>query len=243
MGATKHCDDAHPAEAPARGALARLFAAGLAVLLSACGDDAQATDAATDAPADAAIDADPTPRPDLVLVEEMMRGTVAVTDQVFEADACELVEACVGAPGARRLLTFTTATGNLGTADLHLGPPDPENPIFQFSPCHGHYHVVGFANYDLVGLNGVVVSGHKQAFCLMDIEPIEPGTPTQGYACEDQGISMGWADLYWSKLPCQWIDVTGVPPGPYTLRIQVNPDHTLLETNYDNNTVEFDVLL
>src|SRR5262249_43048845 len=35
---------------------------------------------------------------------------------------------------------------------------------------------------------------------------------------------------------CQWIDVTAVPSGRYTLRVSLNTAHALLEQNYDNNT-------
>ena len=41
--------------------------------------------------------------------------------------------------------------------------------------------------------------------------------------CSDQGIQAGWADVYGAHLDCQWIDVTDVPAGIYTLEIEVNP--------------------
>ena len=71
----------------------------------------------------------------------------------------------------------------------------------------------------------MIAAGHKQAFCLVDIEnwawpELGNGDPT--YTCINQGISVGWLDVYDRFLDCQWIDVTGVPYGDYTLRIEVN---------------------
>jgi hypothetical protein len=54
---------------------------------------------------------------------------------------------------------------------------------------------------------------------------------------------VGWADIYDSGLPGQWIDVTGVAPGNYTLEVTVNPDHILDEDDYTNNTVTVPVVI
>jgi hypothetical protein len=56
------------------------------------------------------------------------------------------------------------------------------------------------------------------------------------YNCSDQGIQAGWSDIYDSGLPGQWIDVTGLPAGTYTLEITMNPEQALLEADYTNNT-------
>ena len=72
---------------------------------------------------------------------------------------------------------------------------------------------------------------------------MQPGVQPTGYSCLRQGISRGWADVYTSDLPCQWIDVTDLPPGRYTLRLVVNPLRTLPESDYDNNLFTIDVQL
>lgn len=219
-------------------------------LLCACGDNqlvagppGPGDDAKRDAPGDADPDAPDAPAdaalllPDLSPVPSLMMATT-ITNDNFAAGSCELVEQCIGAPGTRRLLEFDTVTQNLGTADLVVGMPPPPGvsvPPFQWSPCHGHHHVTGYANYDLLDTNGVVVSGHKQAFCILDTMPIMAGAPSQGYTCSKQGMSKGWADVYARGLPCQWIDITGVASGTYTLRVQINPDQTLIESDYTNN--------
>ena len=69
------------------------------------------------------------------------------------------------------------------------------------------------------------------------------------YHCMDQGISMGWTDIYEAELDCQWIDITDVEPGDYTLHIEVNYPRakegtpTLVERDYDNNVLEVGVTI
>jgi hypothetical protein len=46
-----------------------------------------------------------------------------------------------------------------------------------------------------------------------------------------------FADVYGSSLDCQWLDITGLPPGQYRLRVGVNPFRTFAERSYDNNVV------
>jgi hypothetical protein len=66
------------------------------------------------------------------------------------------------------------------------------------------------------------------------------------YHCNDgdtQGIQRGWSDLYPVFLPCQWIDITGVPDGEYTLTIELDPDGRIEEIGEANNTVSVPLTL
>lgn len=183
------------------------------------------------------------PLPDLWIDESRMRGSVDIQDVPFEEGDCAIYEGCVDGPGMRRLLRFATTTPNTGTADLHFGDPD-ENPIFEYSECHGHDHFTGYASYQLLRSDGTVAAdGHKQAFCLMDYEEWDGGGRAR-YSCSFQGISAGWADTYDAYLDCQWIDITDVPPGTYTLHVSLNPDRIIPELSYDNNvsSVEVEIL-
>jgi hypothetical protein len=47
--------------------------------------------------------------------------------------------------------------------------------------------------------------------------------------------------VYGSGLDCQWVDITSVPNGDYLLRISINPDRVLPESNFDNNVAEVPV--
>lgn len=186
---------------------------------------------------DAPVDA-PLYLPDLQFVASEMVDTLVVTEDQILPDDCEVMEGCVGGTGDRRLLRFDTVTANRGTRDLVVGVPPPagqSNDVFQWSECHMHHHVANYTNYELVNSAGTVVTGHKQGFCLGDSKQVQPGARRTGYSCDNQGISRGWADVYARFLPCQWIDVTGVPPGEYTLRVILNPVHAIPESDYTNN--------
>ncbi len=164
---------------------------------------------------------------------------LSVGVETFGSDSCELAasEQCVGAAGARRVLRFSVETLNLGNADLTIGPPG-ENPNYEFSECHGHFHFRGYANYRLLGPDGAeVLAGRKQAFCLLDSEPYTDfADDERRYSCLFQGLSAGWADVYPADLPCQFLDITDVPNGEYILEVAVNPEGLLADSNTENNT-------
>jgi Lysyl oxidase len=185
--------------------------------------------------------------PDLIIDESWIEP--AFTDIMVAGDSCLLLEECVGEVGWRTILRFTMATPNVGSADLVLGVPANEPEIFHYSACHDHYHFDEYARYELRDADDetIAATGHKQAFCLLDTISwawqLEPGQ----FDCSNQGISRGFSDFYESDLPCQWIDVTDVPPGDYILRAVLNqprPESALpllVERDYTNNVVEVPV--
>ena len=91
-------------------------------------------------------------------------------------------------------------------------------------------------------VNGSAVISRKQGFCLED-DVLTSGQSSPKFDCTHQGLSIGWKDIYESTLDCQWLDVTGVPGGNYLLRLTVNPDRTLPETNTTNNSAEVPVTI
>jgi hypothetical protein len=176
--------------------------------------------------------------PDLVLLGDQMANTLSITTAAFDPTACEVIEGCVGGPGLRELLRFDTVTANVGAEDLVMGPRPAigkDNDEYLWSPCHSHHHVRGYATYNLLDGGGVIVGGHKQAFCLQDVQQLDPERPGRGFTCDRQGMSAGWGDVYSADLPCQWIDITGVPAGSYTLEVRINPDGQLPDLDHDNN--------
>ena len=159
--------------------------------------------------------------PDLTIDSARLAGSIKFSSKVFKTTDCAVVESCITA-GKRRLMRFDVATPNFGTADVVLGDPAAHPDWFVFSPCHGHYHLKGFSEYRLRGPNGVIVTGHKQAFCLEDVANYWSGYPSHGYTCSNQGISVGWGDVYGSYLDCQWLDITDVPAGNYLIEVVIN---------------------
>jgi len=186
-------------------------------------------------------------KPNITINAERLQASVVFRTQVFKATDCCVVEGCVNGIGKRSLMKFDVQTPNIGDADLHLGNP-VGNPLFIYSPCHKHYHLEGYAVYDLLALDGTpLANGHKQAFCLEDFEAM-PGTTTPAkYTCSDQGISVGWSDVYGSYLDCQWIDITGVKPGDYLLRVTINGGatgtHVFEESDYGDNVATVPVTI
>jgi hypothetical protein len=180
------------------------------------------------------------PLPDLVVDRATLLHDVVINTGSFGAASCAVYEGCVAGPGTRRLLRFSVAAINQGQGDI-VAPAAAEHPeLFEFSPCHGHYHFQGFADYRLLDSQGrVVLRGHKQAYCMEDSFQARLGPQvacTARSTCESQGIQHGWADVYGNDLDCQWIDITGLPSGAYQLSVSLNPARTFEEVSFDNNT-------
>ena len=87
--------------------------------------------------------------PDLVIGREALRRTLVISQQNVSPGDCTLVEGCVGGIGTRKTLEFETEIVNQGTADLVLGDPRDHPELFEFSPCHGHYHMKEAIHYTL----------------------------------------------------------------------------------------------
>jgi hypothetical protein len=189
------------------------------------------------------------PCADLTVDREDLIASVVIQEQQFDPTSCAVAEGCIMQTGLRRLLRFDTGTINLGTADLHIGDPT-QNACFTFSQCHQHYHFRGVGRYTLYTADGTtaVATGHKQGFCLEDVYPypgIQPPAPQPAtpFTCNDQGLHVGFEDVYPNNIDCQWIDITGVAAGSYTLSVIVNADEYLPESNYENNEVRVPVTI
>jgi hypothetical protein len=203
----------------------------------ACGNDTAAPDAsrAHDAHVDSAPDA--LALPDLTFVTAQMNGTTSVGSQTFGSSDCEVIEGCVGSAGTRQLLGFDTVVENIGAGDLVLGPVPGSGEgsgYYEWDTCSMRHLVPGFVSYTLSSGSAVVASGHKQAFCIEDVEQVEP-VASHGYGCSMMGITVGWADVYAHGTSCQWVDVTDLGSGTYTLTVTVDPTGVLPDADPDNN--------
>ena len=185
-------------------------------------------------------------KPDLTVDPKRFVSQMEIVDRYFDPSDCALLEGSVGGSGYRRLLRFDTVLINSGNGDLKIGSPtDANNPyvqagLFFFSPCHKHYHIVGFSNYELRNLDGSLAAlGHKQAFCLEHLLKYDNDNKSHGYVCPNQGITSGWAEWYFKQLSGQWIDITGMPQGDYVVHVEINYSHTFDEgDNHYTNVIE-----
>lgn len=124
---------------------------------------------------------------------------------------------------------------------------------FERSPDHSHWHYQGFMVYELrtVRDDRLVGPDVKTGFCLGDRQRIS-GRNIRGAAPDPrfevdcgrdkprllrvrEGISVGWYDNYEAFLEGQYIDVTRVAAGRYTLVHRSNPRRLIREKAYANN--------
>jgi hypothetical protein len=153
-------------------------------------------------------------------------------------DACLIGEGCLSGYGARNVINFSTRIANIGDADYYIGAPATGNSQFVFDQCHGHWHYAGYAMYNIYDSLGVPLqAGFKNGFCVLDLQCFGG---TAKYGCSNMGISAGCADIYGAGLACQWLDITNVPAGRYTLVVRVNWDQDpdklgRQEQRFDNN--------
>jgi hypothetical protein len=114
-----------------------------------------------------------------------------------------------------------------------------------FHPAHDHWHLQGFARYELrsVATDEVMAASPKVSFCVRDSLPAFPDLPGFSHfpyygACSRNavtGMSVGWADLYDASLPGQDLDVAGLPNGRYCLTSVADPRDRIDEADETNN--------
>jgi hypothetical protein len=181
---------------------------------------------------------EPEALPDLIIDGAYLTATIQQDIVDASADLCLFNEGCVTGDGPRRVVRFGTRSANLGTADVVVGAPLADNPLWEFDACHEHFHFEGYARYDLIdaATGAVLPIGNKNGFCLQDLDVWTSSAQCDRYNCDYQGISVGCADVYTPDLDCQWIDITDVAPGNYELVVTVNTDGSIRELSTLNNT-------
>lgn len=162
-------------------------------------------------------------KPDLTVDGDVLGRSMYVERKMFSDTSCEVLEGCVGGSGERRLLRFSVSIPNFGKGPMVIPGPTTDPSLYQYDSCHAHDHLIEFANYELKDEKNVVTAtGRKQGFYLIDFNPYcMDAAPPADFGL-DLGVSPGWADIYTSDLPCQWLDITNVPDGVYSLRVAVD---------------------
>lgn len=175
--------------------------------------------------------------PDLAIGRETFVNSLRL-DKYEVEDSCLLAEECVTGLGVRDVVRFTTAIFNIGNADYVVGYPDTNSGGFSNDNCHAHWHQLGYAEYILYsGAGQPEPIGFKNGFCVLDIGCDSKNTK---YTCAYMGITAGCYDEYDADIACQWIDLTDVEDGDYTMVARINwgkfPDaRGLHELDYENN--------
>jgi len=116
---------------------------------------------------------------------------------------------------------------------------------------HNHMHVRDLEEYVLVSQNGLVRRyGEKHGFCFWDNYRYNMGLPgapadpvyTGSNSCQvladgtvTMGLSVGWGDQYPYYLVDQYIKISGLPAGEYTVTATADWAGWFVESNTANN--------
>ncbi len=179
------------------------------------------------------------PGPDLAILENVMQNSLRMDSIQINPGDCFIEEGCIEGYGMRQILRFTTHFRNVGEIDFLIGEASPDNPQFNYENCHEHLHYEGYAEYVLYDENAAeALNELKNGFCVIDLE-CNGGGMFQ-FSCNYMGVTAGCGDIYDSYLDCQWIDITNIEDGTYTLVNRVNWDNSPdflgnYETNLSNN--------
>jgi hypothetical protein len=128
---------------------------------------------------------------------------------------------------------------------------------------HAHWHARNLAQYTLTRPSDPLFerTGSKQGFCFYDnvkwFVTDASGKPPAGVparavytGCANNqpaalnvkaGLSRGWGDRYGAKLVGQYIDITGVPDGSYTLTTTADEGNWFEEVSETNNSTSADL--
>jgi len=175
--------------------------------------------------------------PDLIILQSAIQNSLQIREEF--ATNCMVEEGCMNGYGTRTVLAFTTHIKNIGDMDYYIGSPSNNPDQFSLQNCHGHAHYEGYAEYVLYTMNGQSIPiGHKNGFCVMDLECSDGGTAQ--YGCGNMGITRQCGDIYSRELDCQWIDITDIDTADYILAVKVNWDQSPDalghdESDYQNN--------
>ncbi|MDP9465381.1 MAG: lysyl oxidase family protein [Actinomycetota bacterium] len=124
----------------------------------------------------------------------------------------------------------------------------PQYQMYFAGDGHTHWHVRQIEKYVLrdtaTEVKGV---GVKAGYCFFDNATFKlsmPGAPQSPVytGCGDTGdtevttgLSIGWGDAYPWKIPDQYIDITGLPNGQYSLTATADPLGGFTERCEGNN--------
>ncbi len=179
--------------------------------------------------------------PDFLISQDQLLSSLEYGDLIND-DACLVTAGCVRGLGIRHIIMFTTHITNVGDEDYYIGAPPTDiheaSTQFVYDPCHQHWHYMGYADYILYNSDGYRVPiGSKTGFSVLDAFCF--GTEMK-YNGINMGISAHCGDVYGKETPCQWIDITDIPAGDYTMVVRVNWDKSpdkigRVEKRYDNN--------
>jgi hypothetical protein len=117
---------------------------------------------------------------------------------------------------------------------------------------HNHWHVRDLEQYVLEGQNGKTrLYGEKHGFCFWDnyrYDTTLPDYPSDAFytgsnSCRTltdgtvlMGLSIGWGDRYPATIVDQYINISGLPAGEYTVTATADWANWFAESDENNNS-------
>ena len=178
---------------------------------------------------------------DLYIPPESLRPQVQIREFKV-ANEAEVADGCAKV-GVRRMLAVDFDVQNRGKEDLVLGE-DYLSPWHAYSTAEMWYRFIGFWRMEMFDTNSKLVAAIEPPMI-----PSFSGTrrwnpqasEIKRFNFDRQGLRGGWTQKVQSFWSCQFIDITDIAPGDYTVTITVDPWNRVPESNEDNNTVSFPV--
>lgn len=62
------------------------------------------------------------------------------------------------------------------------------------------------------------------------------------FVTSSTGITVNCSDIYRFNIDCQWVDISEMETGTYTIKISVNPEFKVGEMTFDNNAARCTLL-
>mgnify|MGYP002622083995 CR=1 FL=1 len=157
----------------------------------------------------------------------------------FAEDAIEVHEQCVGEPGWRKIIKYSSNAYNNGRHYMYLGPVNFHFPVngtlptfanhgmFINDPVHHHPHNIWYLNFTALDKKKQLTNGKsKIGFCAVGSKRFVNSEwavwANNCTSCEYQCIPPGSADAYQTGIPCQHIDVTSGEVGKIRAKTKIN---------------------
>lgn len=149
-------------------------------------------------------------------------------------------------PNDEMLVEQQISTGNGGWTNRQT-----DYRMYFAGDGHNHWHLRDLESYELENTAlPLIRTGEKHGFCFYDNKKYDlslPGAPNNpGYPAGNcgkitstqvtTGLSIGWGDRYSYRRIDQFIDITALPTGNYTLAATADAVGDFLELCENNNT-------
>jgi hypothetical protein len=103
---------------------------------------------------------------------------------------------------------------------------------------HNHWHFEDFSKYSLLDAEMAPVErSRKQSWCLVDTDQVDLSSACGGRRARSirEVLSSGSGDTYFQYRKGQSIPIEGLTNGIYYLKVEANPNRTMVESDLTNN--------